>query len=233
MKRSTLSRILAAREARESAVLLTWLADGDQRLVEARELDRLPSSVDAQIATASAAALRTDQARIEEVRGDRVFVQPLCPPLRMAIVGAVHIAQHLAHMARCAGYEVIVMDPRTAFATTERFPGVTLRHDEPEEALEEIAPDARTAIVALSHDPKFDDPALVRALASPSFYVGALGSRRSHARRLERLAQLGVSEAAQARIHGPIGLDIGARSPAEIAVSILAQVTDVLRRTTP
>ena len=152
------------------------------------------------------------------------------PPLRMAIVGAVHIAQALAPMARIAGFDVTILDPREAFASEARFPGFALVHDWPDEALAAFAPNARSAIVTLTHDPKLDDPAIRAALASPAFYLGCLGSNRTHAKRLARLAEAGLSPEALARIHAPVGLDIGARAPAEIAVSILAQVVERLRR---
>ena len=153
----------------------------------------------------------------------------LNPPLRLAIVGGVHIAQALVPMARVAGYAPTVIDPREAFASTARFPDTTLSHDWPDAAMEAFAPDARSAVVLLTHDPKLDDPALIRALESPAFYVGALGSTRTHAKRLERLRDGGLNEAAIARIDAPIGLDIGSRGPAEIAVSILAAMTKALR----
>lgn len=152
------------------------------------------------------------------------------PPLRMAIVGAVHIAQALAPMARIAGFDVTILDPREAFASEARFPGFALVHDWPDEALAAFQPNARSAIVTLTHDPKLDDPAIQAALASPAFYLGCLGSNRTHAKRLARLAEAGLAPEALARIHAPVGLDIGARAPAEIAVSILAQVVERLRR---
>lgn len=152
------------------------------------------------------------------------------PPLRMAIVGAVHIAQALAPMARLAGFDVTLIDPREAFASPGRFPGFALGHDWPDAALAEFAPDARSAVVTLTHDPKLDDPAIRAALASPAFYLGCLGSPRTQAKRLARLTEAGLAPEALARIHAPVGLDIGARSPAEIAVSILAQVVERLRR---
>ena len=151
------------------------------------------------------------------------------PPLDLAIIGAVHIAQPLARMAALADYAVRIIDPRTAFATEERFPDVALSHEWPDEALALKPLTARSAIVALTHDPKLDDPALTVALRSPAFYIGALGSRQTHARRLERLKEAGFSDADLARIHGPIGLKIGARSPAEIAVSVLGEMTAILR----
>jgi xanthine dehydrogenase accessory factor len=153
------------------------------------------------------------------------FLQPFPPPKRMIIVGAVHIAQSLVPMAKLSGYDVTIIDPRQAFASESRFPGVTLNHDWPDEAMKAHKPDRRTAIVTLTHDPKLDDPALSIALRSDAFYIGSLGSNRTHARRLDRLREAGFSEAELSRIEAPIGLDIGAVSPAEIAISIMGEVT--------
>ena len=161
--------------------------------------------------------------------GRRLFLNVNNPPLRMIIVGAVHIAQPLSRMAVLAGYDVTVVDPRGAFASEERFPGLALNHDWPDEALAALAPDGRTAVVTLTHDPKLDDPALSAALRSDAFYVGSLGSRRTHTRRIERLAAEGFEPDDLARIRGPVGVDIGARTPAEIAASILAEVIAALR----
>lgn len=172
------------------------------------------------------ALFRTDRAELGE---DGTLAVPFNPPLRLAVVGAVHIAQALVPMAQLAGYDALVIDPREAFASAARFPGCTLSHDWPDEALQAFAPDARSAVVTLTHDSKLDDPAIRAALASDAFYIGALGSTRTHAKRLERLRAAGVAEEALSRIHAPIGLDIGARSPAEIAVSVLAQMTARLR----
>jgi xanthine dehydrogenase accessory factor len=176
------------------------------------------------------AAARRAVARDESfVDGDR-FLRVWNPPLRMVIIGAVHVAQALAQLAPPAGFAVTVIDPRRAFATPERFPGVELSTLWPDKAMTAVAPDARTAVVALTHDPKLDDPALRVALASPAFYVGALGSKRTQAQRAARLAEAGLAPEQLARIHGPVGLDIGARTSAEIAVAILAEVVSVLRR---
>ncbi len=172
------------------------------------------------------ALFSTDRAALAE---DGTFAVPFNPPLRLAVVGAVHIAQALVPMARLAGYDALVIDPREAFASAARFPGCTLSHDWPDEALTAFAPDARSAVVTLTHDSKLDDPAIRAALASDAFYIGALGSTRTHAKRLERLRGAGVAESSLSRIHAPVGLDIGARSPAEIAVSVLAQMTARLR----
>ncbi|TFL19753.1 XdhC family protein [Jannaschia formosa] len=174
----------------------------------------------------------------ERLRADRSdfepdghsFVTLHAPPLRLAVVGGVHVAQALVPMARLAGYAATVIDPREAFAAPARFPDTALVHDWPDEAMRAFAPDARSAVVLLTHDPKLDDPALIEALRSPAFYVGALGSTRTHAKRVTRLLEAGLSEAEIARIDAPIGLDIGARSPGEIAVAILAAMTQALRR---
>jgi xanthine dehydrogenase accessory factor len=162
-----------------------------------------------------------------------VFIHVHNPPLRLVIVGAVHIAQPLSRMAALSGYAVTVIDPRRAFASDERFADVAVSRDWPDEALAALAPDARTAVVMLTHDPKLDDPALEVALGSPAFYIGALGSKRTQAARAKRLADRGLGEAAIARIHGPIGLSIGALSPAEIAIAIMAEITQVRRRGEP
>ena len=177
---------------------------------------------------AYAARFASDRSGVEE--DGRTFVGVHNPPLRLAIVGGVHIAQALVPMARIAGYAPAIIDPREAFASVARFPDTVLMHDWPDEALETLGLDARTALVLLTHDPKLDDPALHLALRSKVFYIGALGSTRTHAKRVERLQEAGFAEPDIARIHGPVGLDIGAASPQEIAVSILAEMTRVLRR---
>lgn len=161
---------------------------------------------------------------------DGEFIAIFNPPLRLLVVGAVHIAQALLPMARLAGYDPVLIDPREAFASTERFPGEAINHDWPDDALSSLKPDARTAVVTLTHDSKLDDPAIMAALKSEAFYLGCLGSTRTHAKRLERLRAQGLADQQLARIHAPVGLDIGARTPAEIAVSVLAQVTQVLRK---
>ena len=170
-------------------------------------------------------ALARDDARTVETEQGRFLVQTIAPPPRLIVVGAVHIAQKLIPMARLSGYRVLLLDPREAFATEQRFPDVEISHGWPQEAMPSLALDARTAVVTLSHDAKIDEPALSCALESDAFYIGALGSRKNHARRLQRLAMLGFDDEALARIHGPIGLPLGGRSPAEIAVAILAQMT--------
>lgn len=173
---------------------------------------------------------RMDRSGFEE--DGQTFVAIHNPPLRLIVVGAVHIAQHLVPMARTIGYDPVVVDPRASFASPERFPGTQLLHDWPDEAVEALGLDTRSALCLLTHDPKIDDPALEAGLRSGAFYIGALGSKRTHGKRLERMQDAGFSEADCARIHGPIGLDIGAASPAEIAVAVLAEMTRVLRKGT-
>jgi xanthine dehydrogenase accessory factor len=212
-----LAAIRAARAAQRAVALVTWLADGRQQL----------TGPEGPLAAVVTRALASDRA---ELTADGVLVEPLNPPLRLIAVGAVHIAAPLAEMARIAGFAVTIVEPRRSWATDERFPNETLVRVWPDEALRELALDARTAIVTLTHDPKLDDPALVTALASPAFYIGCLGSQKTHAARLERLAEAGVARESLARLHGPIGLPIRARSPAEIAISILAEIIADLRK---
>jgi xanthine dehydrogenase accessory factor len=170
---------------------------------------------------------RSDRSGMEE---DGRFIAIHNPPLRLIVVGAVHIAQPLLTIARTCGYAPTLIDPRAAFGSAERFPGETILDDWPDEALARLKPDARTAIVTLTHDPKLDDPAIRFALTSPAFYLGCLGSTRTHAKRLDRLAAAGFTPDQIAKIHAPVGLDIGAKTPAEIAVSIMAQITQTLRK---
>ena len=170
---------------------------------------------------------RLDQSGIEP--DGQTFVAVLSPPLRMIIVGAVHIAQHLTGMARAAGFLPIIVDPRSAFGSPDRFPGETIVEEWPDAALKALAPDHRTAVVTLTHDPKLDDPAIMETLRGRAFYLGCLGSRRTHAKRVGRLAAAGFEDADIARIHAPVGLDLGGRAPGEIAVSIIAQVVQILR----
>lgn len=179
------------------------------------------------LADAILSRLRADRSGPEP---DGWFIAAHNPPLRMAVVGAVHIAQALMPMARACGFDATLIDPRETFAAAERFPAETVVQDWPDEALQNLRIHARTAVVTLTHDPKLDDPAIIAALASPAFYLGCLGSTRTHAKRLDRLRAAGISDAQAARIHAPAGLDIGAKSPAEIALSIMAEITQVLRR---
>ena len=230
MKPDVLEAVIAARAGKEPVVLLTALESGDQALLGADGSIRVGTfAVPREAVDAVAHALHTDRATTIESESEQVFVQPFSPPLRLIVIGAVHIAQVLAPMAAFAGYDVTIIDPRRAFASAERFPGISLVTDWPDDALDSLKPDARTALVTLSHDPKLDDPALDRALGSTVFYIAALGSRRSHAARRARLEARGFGPAALDRVHGPAGLPIGAATPAEIAISILAQMTDILR----
>jgi xanthine dehydrogenase accessory factor len=191
-----------------------WLVD------EHGAAEGLPEAV----RTLCRAALRRDGTSIVESDGRRYLLQTLSPPYRLVVIGAVHIAQSLIPMARAAGYAPVLVDPRPAFASPERFPGVEIHCDWPQEVMPGLALDARSAVVTLSHDAKIDEPALAAALQSEAFYVGALGSRKNHTSRLERLAECGFDAATLARIAGPIGLPLGGRSPSEIAVAILAQI---------
>jgi xanthine dehydrogenase accessory factor len=224
MKKDFAEAILAAREKRKPVALLTWLASGEQRLVLPEDAAELPNLGDI-----IADAFRLDKSGTVETTGGEVFIRIFNPPLRMIIIGAVHAAQYLLPLARMVGHDVTIVDPRTAFATKERFPDAHVIADWPEDAIAELGIDRRTAMIALTHDAKIDDPALRIGLERGAFYVGALGSSRTHAKRLERLPAAGVPEADLARIHAPIGLDIGAQGPAEIALSIMAQVVQVLR----
>ncbi len=226
MKRVLLDQLEAARAEALPTVLVTRLADGAQRLIVAGEAVAGDLEITPTLHAATEEALRRDKS--QTVEGSH-FVQVFNPPLRLIIIGAVHIAQALAPMAVMAGYAVTVIDPRGAWASAARFPNIDVLQDWPEEAMLALKPNRRTAIVALTHDPKLDDPALVVALQSDSFYIGALGSRKTAAARALRLKESGCSEEAIARIDGPIGLNIGAVSPAEIAISILGRMTLDLR----
>jgi xanthine dehydrogenase accessory factor len=224
MNRDLLERLLSARHDRRAVALVTDLETGAQRLVGE---DDAPEDM---LSAALATGFRFDRSGVTETEEGEFFVNIYNPPLTLVVIGAVHIAQSLIPIARLAGYDVTVIDPRGAFASAERFPDVTLSVDWPDEALKTIGLDRRTAFVALTHDPKIDDPALTIALKSTCFYVGALGSRKTHAGRLERLETAGVEPDTLTRIHAPIGLAIGARGPAEIAISIMAEMTRALRQ---
>lgn len=239
MKRASLEAILEASAARRPIVRLVWLATGEERLVGSpAELEASPGGGAGGAAAAASSELRAavesafldDEGALVETADGPVFVQPFNPAPRLAIVGAVHIAQSLAVLARDLGHAVLVVDPRRGFLTEARFPGVALSHAWPDEALDAFGLDARSAVVTLSHDPKLDDPALHAALRSSAYYIGALGSRRTQAKRRTRLEEAGFTGEAIARIHGPVGLDIGASSPAEIALSIAAELTACLRK---
>ena len=229
MKREILEQLQQDRAEKRPVVLATFLKTGEQRLLYLAGKKGL-KDIDPRIGEAARAALLEDRPRTIETELGPLFLNVFNPPLRLILVGAVHIAQALVPMAQFTGYEVIVIDPRSAFGSAERFPGVKLSNDWPDEAMAELRPDLRTAVVTLTHDPKIDDPALIAALKSDVFYIGALGSKKTHAARLERLRDAGIAEHEFERIHGPVGLNIGAKSPAEIAIAILAQMTAALRQ---
>ncbi len=224
MRLSLLSDLNAERAARRAAILVTEVASGEQRLVREAEVETDPLAQDLQD------SLRRGKSGLVERDGRQFFLTVQTPPVRMVIIGAVHISQALAPMARSLDLDVTIIDPRTAFATPERFPDVPLLAEWPDAVLPQIGIDRYTAVLALTHDPKIDDPALIAALRSECFYIGALGSRKTHERRIQRLTEAGFTEAEIARIHAPIGLDIGAVSPAEIAISILAETVADLRK---
>lgn len=217
-----LAALEAAKRDKRPVVLATRLPDGEQRLLP-------DTSASAALNAAAEKALASDQSGTVKIDGTDWFLHAYNPPLRLIVVGAVHIAQALVPFASQCGFAVTVVDPRRSFASDERFPDVTVSTVWPDEAMDELRPDSRTAVITLTHDPKLDDPALDRALKSAAFYIGSLGSRRTHAARLKRLRELGHGEAALARIHGPVGLDIEAVTAPEIALSIMAELVAVRR----
>jgi xanthine dehydrogenase accessory factor len=223
MQLDLLAVLNAERAARRAAIVVTDTATGKQRLVKAADIARDP------LGGVLAEHLRTGKSGMEETAEGRVFLTVHVPAAQLVVIGAVHISQALAPIAKLLDYDVTIVDPRTAFATPERFPDVKVIAEWPDKALPPLGVDHYTAFVALTHDPKIDDPALLHALSRDCFYIGALGSRKTHARRIERLKQAGLTDADTARIHAPIGLDIGAVSPAEIAVAIIGQITERLR----
>jgi xanthine dehydrogenase accessory factor len=223
MKLEILTALNAERAARHAAIVVTNVTTGGQRLVKAADIGRDPLKAEL------ADHLRRGKSGMAETAEGRVFLTVYVPAPQLVITGAVHISQALAPIGRLLGYDVTIVDPRTAFASIERFPDVKVIAEWPDQALPPLGIDHYTAFVALTHDPKIDDPALMHALARDCFYIGALGSKKTHARRVERLKQQGVSDADIARIHAPIGLKINAVSPAEIAVAIVAQITAQLR----
>jgi xanthine dehydrogenase accessory factor len=224
--------LLGAREAKVPVVLATWLESGAQRLI-AEVGGPVPQGLEPELVEAAREALARDRSTMVTVGPSEIFLHVFNPPVRLIVVGAVHVSQPLVRMAKLVGLEVVVVDPRQAFATSERFPDVLLLTEWPDRALAGLEPNPRTAVVTLTHDPKLDDPALAVALESGAFYIGALGSRRTHQKRLERLRERGFDESALARIRGPVGLSIGARTPEEMAVSILGDVIAALRREAP
>ena len=228
MKRGTLERLNADRAEKRSVALVTETASGAQWLVYAEAVSP-DAGLAEDVAVRARAALADDRSAILDADGKPYFIQVHNPPLRLFIVGAVHITQALARMASIAGYAVTVIDPRRAFAEPERFPGLEVSSDWPDDVLGGAVVDRRAAIVTLSHDPKIDDPALETVLRSEVFYIGSLGSNRTHGKRLARLHEKGFTTTETDRIHGPVGLNIGAKSPAEIAVSIMSEITQARR----
>jgi len=224
MRLDVLKAMNSARRERRAGVMVTRLADGEQRFVEAATIgsDPLAAELDSALGTGRSGAVTAD--------GVDYFLTVQAPAPRLTLIGAVHISQALAPMAHIAGFDVGIIDPRTAFATPERFPETPVVAQWPDEALAAAPLDRYTAICLLTHDPKIDDPALVIALRANCFYIGALGSKKTHARRLERMRAQGFDDNALAGVHAPIGLDIGAVSPAEIAVSIIGEIIASLRR---
>ncbi len=224
MRLELLKTLNEERAARRAAVLITDTQMGEQRLVKGGEIagDPLAEQLDA--------ALRMGKSRSVEVDGRGYFLTVQVPPVRILCIGAVHISQALAPMARLADFDLTIVDPRTAFATPERFPDVHLIAQWPQDVLPELRIDRYTGVCLLTHDPKIDDPALIAALRADCFYIGALGSRKTHAKRVERMMAEGFSQDDLSRIHAPIGLDIGSVSPAEIAVSVLGEIIAALRK---
>ena len=224
MKLDVLHALNAERSARRAAVLVTDVGNGEQRLVKAVDVTKDP------LKDVLAKRLRMAKSGMEDTPQGRFFLTVYVPSPKLVITGAVHISQALAPMGQLLGYDVTIVDPRTAFASVERFPDVKVIAEWPDVALPPLGVDHYTAFVALTHDPKIDDPALKHALARECFYIGALGSKKTHAKRVDRLKQAGLTDADIARIHAPIGLDIDAVSPSEIAVAIMAEITQSLRQ---
>jgi xanthine dehydrogenase accessory factor len=222
MRSDLLATLNAERAGRRAAILVTDLATGVQRLVRAADIgiDPLGEELEEQLRTGKSGLLQAGA----------TFALVNVPPVRLVVIGAGHIAQALAPMAKLAGFDLVIVDPRTAFATLERFPDCAVIAEWPEEVLPRLGLDPYTATVLLSHEPRIDDPGITAALAAQCFYVGALGSRKTHGKRLERLRAAGIAEPALARIHAPVGLDIGAVSPAEIAISVLAEIIAARRQ---
>jgi xanthine dehydrogenase accessory factor len=222
MKRQTLLALNDARATGKAVVRAVDLASGDETIID-------PYTDKSALGLAAFEAARADQSASVLIDGQSWFLEVYNPPLDLVIIGAVHIAQPLSQMASLAEYNVRIVDPRTAFATAERFPGIALSHDWADEALAKRPLTPRSAIALLTHDPKIDDPALIAALKSDCFYIGALGSKKTQATRQARMKAEGFNDRDLSRIHGPVGLNIGARSPAEVAVAILAEMTLALR----
>ncbi|MEI7873673.1 MAG: XdhC family protein [Alphaproteobacteria bacterium] len=229
MKTETLAALQQARTERTAVTLVTRLSDAAETLIY---LDRADGAMagDATLVSAARRAMAIGRSETIDFDGQKIFLNVYVPPPRLIIVGAVHIAQTLAPMATMLDFDVTVVDPRGAWATSARFPDVKVIQDWADEAFQAMGLDVSTAVVTLTHDPKLDDPALEAALKSDVFYIGALGSRKTHAKRKERLGEVGITDEMFARVYGPVGLNIGAKSPAEIAVSILGQIVEVRAR---
>ena len=226
MKRELLDTLVARRSNNEPVVLVRGLGTGKQFLATKQGFEGDADDLDPALRDAARAALDKEGARSVESHGERYLLQTLARPPRIVVIGAVHIAQALIPMAQCAGYNIYLIDPRTAFANAERFPGIEIDNRWPSAAMPDLGLDARAAVVTLSHDPKIDEPALEAAMDSDAFYIGALGSRGNHAKRRERLMTRGYTEQQVDRIFGPIGLPLGGRAPAEIAIATLAQIVE-------
>ena len=229
MQAKTLAALQDARAQRRAVTLATRLSDAAEALIYRDAADG-SLAADGAIVAAARRAMEVGKSETVDIGVQKIFLNVYVPPPRLIVVGAVHIAQSLAPMATMLEFDVTVVDPRGAWATAQRFPGVNVIQDWADEAFQAMGLDSSTAVVTLTHDPKLDDPALEAALKSDAFYVGALGSRRTHAKRKERLGEAGISDEQFARIHGPVGLNIGAKSPAEIAVSILGQIIEMRAR---
>jgi xanthine dehydrogenase accessory factor len=224
MNLDILSRINAARAARHTAIVVTDVASGDQRFLAENEIgsDALGGLIQEYLVSGKSG--------LAEHEGRQFFIDVHMPPVKLFVIGAVHVTQAFVPMALAVDLDVTIIDPRPAFASTDRFPGVTLLSEWPDEALPRLGLDRRTALLTLTHDPKIDDRALAEGLRSECFYIGALGSRKSHAQRVQRLLAAGFGETQIARLHAPVGINIGAISPAEIAVSILAEIIGLIRK---
>lgn len=224
MKASTIKLLLEAKNSRTPIVILKSLNSDDEQIVTIDGMSRLPD-----LEMELEQAFVSDKSRIIQTSLGEMFIQTFSPPPRLFIIGAVHVTQHMLPIARSVGYEPVIIDPRTAFATEERFGDANLIAKWPQDVLNETLLDSRSALVALTHDPKIDDPAIELALNNPCFYIGALGSRRTHGSRVQRLTSRGFDDSQISRIKAPIGLNIGAQGPAEIAISIMAEITANLR----
>jgi len=230
MKRHILNKLLECQAEKQAVALVTQIESGLQCLVFADgtsyECDPQASELSAEVVDRARQSLDEQRSAAAEIEGSRYIIRPYMPPARLFVVGAVHIAQALLPMAALAGFQVHLIDPREAFGADQRFPGIDVIHQWPDQAIAALSPDSCSAVVTLSHDPKIDDPALKVALESDAFYVGALGSRKTHAARLSRLSAAGIDADTLTRIHAPVGLALGGRGPAEIAVAILAEIIE-------